>query len=80
MPGKNSIKDLQKNLDLAVMGAYCFDASSDLLSQLLQLNGLVAEREANGGEVQAPGLPTWFKDKEMVMSDDCMRFLGYNPS
>ena len=75
-PGKNSIKDLQHALDKAVLEAYGFDGSSDLLTQLLELNYQVSAREAKGEEVQAPGLPVWFKEKEQVVSDDCVRFLG----
>ena len=75
-PGKNILKDLQKNLDQAVLEAYGFDASYDLLSQILQLNEVVAKREANGEKVQSPGLPEWFEAKESLVSDDCVRFLG----
>lgn len=75
-PGKNILKDLQKDLDQAVLEAYGFDASFDLLAHLLQLNELVAEREANGEKVQSPGLPEWFEGKESLVSDDCVRFLG----
>ena len=75
-PGKNILKDLQKNLDQAVLEAYGFDVSLDLLSQLLQLNELVAKREVNGEKVQCPGLPDWFEGKESLVSDDCVKFLG----
>ena len=74
-PGKNSIRDLQQTLDKAVLEAYGFDASLDLLAQLLELNVQVAEKEANGEQVQSPGLPVWFKDKERVVSEDCVKFI-----
>ncbi|MBK9149236.1 MAG: class I SAM-dependent DNA methyltransferase [Flavobacteriales bacterium] len=56
-PGKNPIKDLHAALDKAVLAAYGFDAKKDLLAQLLELNLAVAEHEANGEKVTAPGLP-----------------------
>ena len=73
-PGKNAINDLQKELDNAVMEAYGFDEKKDLLSQLLELNLQVAEKEKRQEKVQAPGLPDWVKNKEKFVSDDCVRF------
>jgi hypothetical protein len=75
-PGKNSIKDLQHALDKAVLEAFGFDASTDLLTQLLALNDQVSEKEEKGEKVQSPGLPDWYKDKDRLVSDDCVRFLG----
>ena len=41
------------------MEAYAFDQEEDLLTQLLELNLLVAQREAAGERVTAPGaIPT----------------------
>jgi len=75
-PGKNSIRDLQQALDKAILEAYGFDDSSDLLAQLLELNLQVSEKEAKREVVQSPGLPVWFKDRERVVSEDCVKFLG----
>ena len=75
-PGKNSIQDLQQTLDKAVLEAYGFDASADLLTQLLELNYQVSAKEEKGKEVQSPGLPDWYKDKGKLVTDDCVRFLG----
>jgi hypothetical protein len=75
-PGKNSIRDLQQTLDKAVLEAYGFDASADLLTQLLELNYQVSEKEEKGEEVQSPGLPSWYKNKAKLVSDDCVRFIG----
>jgi hypothetical protein len=75
-PGKNIIKDLQHALDEAVLEAYGFDASSDLLAQLLELNYQVAAKEAAGEKIQSPGLPDWFENREQIVTDDCIRFLG----
>ncbi len=75
-PGKNNIRDLHKNLDQAVMEAYGFDADKDLLSQLLELNLEVTQKEKDGEEVQKPGLPDWVENKEDFISDDCVEFMG----
>lgn len=75
-PGKNKIRDLHKNLDQAVMDAYGFDAGKDLLSQLLELNLEVAQKENDGEEVQKPGLPDWVENKEDFISGDCVEFMG----
>ena len=75
-PGKNSIKDLQRALDKAVLEAYGFDSQTDLLAQMLELNYQISAKEEKGEKVQAPGLPAWFEDREQVVSDDCVRFIG----
>ena len=36
----------------------------------------VAAKEEKGEDVQAPGLPEWVKDKEKLVSDDCVKFEG----
>jgi hypothetical protein len=56
-PGKNEIRDLHHALDAAVMEAYGFNPSGDILQQLLALNMQVAEREEKGLEVRGPGMP-----------------------
>ncbi|MFI5219506.1 MAG: DNA methyltransferase [Bacteroidia bacterium] len=75
-PGKNHIKDLHEALDKAVMDAYGFDESKDLLTQLLELNLKVHEKEKRGEKVQSPGLPEWVKDKERFVSGDCVKWEG----
>jgi SAM-dependent methyltransferase len=74
-PGKNKLKDLHNNLDKAVMEAYGFDAKTDILQQLLELNKKVAQLETDKKEVQAPGLPDWIIDKQKYISDDCVKFI-----
>ena len=74
-PGKNPIKDLHTELDKAVMDAYGFDEKKDLLTQLLELNLAVAEKEKKGKPVQSPGLPDFVKDKTKFVSEDCVRFV-----
>jgi hypothetical protein len=75
-PGKNSIRDLQQALDKAVLEAYGFNATADLLTQLLELNYQVSAKEEKGEEVQSPGLPASYKGKDKLVSDDCVKFLG----
>ncbi|MEM8940169.1 MAG: DNA methyltransferase [Bacteroidota bacterium] len=73
-PGKNPIKDLHTKLDKAVMEAYGFDPSVDILTQLLELNLKVAEREKNDEPVQAPGLPNFYPNPNELITDDCVKF------
>ncbi len=75
-PGKNPIKDLHVALDKAVMEAYGFDSTKDVLSQLLDLNLSVAAREEKKETVQSPGWPEGIKGKEKFITDDCVRFEG----
>ena len=73
-PGKNPIRDLQSILDHAVAASYGFSEKQDMLAQLLALNLSVSAREEFGEPVQSPGLPDWYANKEMLISDDCVRF------
>lgn len=75
-PGKNPIKDLHAALDKAVMEAYGFDSTKDVLSQLLALNLSVAAREEKQEPVQAPGWPEGIKGKEKFVTEDCVQFEG----
>lgn len=75
-PGKNPIKELHIALDKAVMEAYGFDSTKDVLSQLLALNLSVAAKEEKKETVQAPGWPEGIKGKEKFITDDCVRFEG----
>ena len=74
LPGKNPIKDLHNKLDKAVMKAYGIDPTGDILTQLLELNLKVAEREANEEPVQAPGLPDFYPNPNELITDDCVKF------
>jgi hypothetical protein len=76
LPGKNVIKDLHAELDRAVLEAYGFDPHMDLLAQILHLNGEVATKEASRQRVQKPGLPTKIKNREKLVSDDCVKYLS----
>lgn len=72
--GAHAINDLQKELDKTVIEAYGFEEKKDLLTQLLELNLAVAEKEKQGKPVQAPGLPDFIKDKKKFVSEDCVKF------
>ena len=72
-PGKNPIRDLQDTLDKAVIEAYGFDGS-DQLTQLLQLNLQVSDKENRNEKVQPPGLPEWTKNIERLITNECVKF------
>lgn len=54
-PGKSELRDLHEELDQAVLSAYGFDPGEDLLTQIFELNLLIATKEAEGDEVTGPG-------------------------
>jgi hypothetical protein len=55
-PGRNALRDLQKELDKAVAAAYGFSEDDDVLAQLLALNQSIAEQEKDGlTEPRRPG-------------------------
>ena len=54
-PGKSKLRDLHSELNAAVLDLYGFDKDEDLLTQILELNLLVGQREATDQEVTRPG-------------------------
>ena len=72
-PGDNPLKDAHEVLNRAVLSAYGFSAKSDLLEQLLRLNGNVAARIATGQPVLGPGVPPNYPNPAALVSDDCIR-------
>jgi SAM-dependent methyltransferase len=74
-PGRNPLRDLHTALDEAVATAYQIKPDN-VLGGLLALNLAVAEREANGEAVTAPGLPPCVSDATEFVSDDCVEWLG----
>ncbi len=72
LPGKNPLKDAQKALDEAVMAAYGFSIKKDILTQLLALNLVVAERERSGEPVTPPGIPPGYPNAKSLVSNDCI--------
>jgi hypothetical protein len=56
-----------------VREAYGMKANEDPLQFLLTLNFAVAEREAKGLPVVAPGLPPCVTDASQFITDDCVK-------
>jgi SAM-dependent methyltransferase len=73
LPGDNPLKDAHAALDAAVLDAYGFSSDDDLLTQLLDLNLLVAERIERGESVTAPGIPPDYPKPKELITDDCIR-------
>ena len=70
---QHPLKDAQTRLDVAVRAAYGVPPDLDPTGFLLELNGLIAEDEQNGREVQGPGLPKGFDRRDARwISDDCI--------
>lgn len=73
LPGDNPLRKAQAELDAAVQEAYGVKTKEDPLKFLLELNFAVAEREAEGLPVVAPGLPPCVKNASEFITDDCVR-------
>lgn len=73
LPGKSPLKDAHAALDHAVLDAYGFSATKDLLAQLLDLNLKVANRIERQEPVVAPGIPpSWDGDAAELITEDCI--------
>jgi hypothetical protein len=72
LPGRNSLKTAQEDLDEAVRVAYGMRTNEDALSFLLDLNREVDSREGRGVAVQAPGPPSSVEDLAKLLSNDRM--------
>ena len=71
--GPHPLKDAQAALDDAVRAAYGMPADLEATEFLLELNRLVAEDEAEGREVQGPGVPRGLDPRDARWtSDDCI--------
>jgi len=73
LPGQNPLRDAQNTLDSAVRDAYGMKPKDDILAFLLALNKHVADREAAGQPVTAPGLPPCVTDPGQFITDDCIQ-------
>ena len=78
LPGKNTLKDAQKELDKAVKEAYNYKIpkelkDNDTLSFMLNLNHECYKRENNGLNVVSPGLPDKFSKTNELYSYDCIK-------
>jgi hypothetical protein len=69
-PGESPLATAHRRLDMAVMTAYGFGESEDVLAQILDLNGVVA---GSGAKAVGPGVPASYRDRSAIMSDDCIR-------
>jgi type II restriction/modification system DNA methylase subunit YeeA len=72
LPGDHPLKVAHSILDEAVRSAYGMTKDADSLAFLLNLNAQVASAEADGQEVQGPGLPDLIKSDEAYITDDCV--------
>ena len=73
IPGQNSLKAAQDELDGAVRAAYGMKANANPLAFLLDLNLKLAEREASLQPVVGPGLPSVVTDPTPFITTDCVR-------
>jgi len=72
LPGKHPLKDAHAELDRAVVRAYGFSPTSDILSQTLELNAQVARAEAEHRQVTGPGVPASGGSEGQLLTDDCL--------
>lgn len=73
LPGENPLRNAHTELDAAVRAAYGMKVKEDPLQFLLELNFAVAEREAQGLPVVAPGLPPVVQNPQDFITEDCVR-------
>ena len=71
LPGKNPLKDAHAALDESVLQAFGFSSKKDLLTQVWDLNLVVASRIGTGKAVAGPGVPTTYKNPAVLVSSDC---------
>jgi hypothetical protein len=72
-PGKNSLRDAQDALDIAVRAAYGMQAKADPLAHLLELNLQLASREKAHMHIIGPGLPPCAKNATGFVTTDCVQ-------
>jgi hypothetical protein len=72
LPGKNSVKTAQDDLDAAVRLAYGMRANENTLPFLLSLNTEIFLQDGNGVPVQAPGPPSSIHNLAQLVSKDRM--------
>jgi hypothetical protein len=73
VPGANPFKDAHAALDTAVLTAYGFNTTKDLLAQLLALSQAVAAKIERGEPATAPGVPKNYPDAKKLVTEDCVR-------
>jgi hypothetical protein len=73
LPGTNELKAGHKALDSAVLEAYGFEHTKDLLEDLLNLNEQVGNRIEAGEPVTAPGVPAAHTSAATLISQDFLQ-------
>lgn len=76
LPGANPLRIAHDALDEAVLNAYGFSAREDLLSQLLSLNGTVADNIEHLQPVMGPGIPPKYPNPKALVSDYALGSVG----
>jgi hypothetical protein len=69
LPGNNPLRDAQDALDTAVMDAYGFSSTDDVLAQVLSPNGSICA----AADARGPGIPHEFLPAPELVSDDCIQ-------
>jgi len=72
-PGANRLRDAHAALDSAVRAAYGMNPDEDPLAFLLRLNLELADKEAKGQTMTAPGLPASAANAPGLVSADCIQ-------
>ena len=75
LPGASLLKDNLSKLDDAVRKAFGMTKSEDPLAFLLELNGILAKREAAGEAVVGPGIPPGIAKKVARLSSDFIKLI-----
>ena len=70
--GQNPLKEVHKQLDEAVRGAYRMKKTEDILEFLLNLNKELYAKEEKGQKIVGPGLPPSVKNPKEFISKDCI--------
>jgi hypothetical protein len=72
-PGTNRLRAAQAALDSGVRAAYGMKDTADPLAFLLHLNLALAEKEARGELIDAPGLPASLSKSTDLVTSDCLQ-------
>ena len=73
LPGTNELREAHIALDTAVLDAFSFSPTDDLLAQLLELNLDIAARIERAESVTAPGIPSVYSNPAALVTTDCIR-------
>ncbi|MBX8612582.1 N-6 DNA methylase [Pseudomonas cichorii] len=76
LPGKNPLKATQDLLDAAVLKAYGFNKSDNILSKIYDLNLSVANSIGLNKKVTGPGIPESYPNPKSLLSIDAYGLTG----